>query len=172
MIRQTSVEAYRRIEAEGLLSEARWKVYNALYEFGPCTGGELFLKMNGQHIKGSVCARLTELRDMGVAAEIGVKTCRMTGETAIAWDVTSAIPKPLPRNVRLSSKEKIARLESQVRRQTLKSEIYREMLIDVYRLTRGGNTPLAERVEKAITKGRLKLMAEGFIEKQDAKDEH
>ena len=169
MIRQTSVEAYRRIEAEGLLSAARWKVYNALYEFGPCTGGELFTRMSSQAIKGSVCARLTELRDIGVAAELGVKTCRMTGETAIVWDVTSALPRPLPKGIRQSSKEKIANLERQVRRQTLKSEIYREMLIDVYRLTRGLTSPIGERVEKAITKGRLKLLAEGFIEKQDDK---
>jgi hypothetical protein len=92
MTRTTSIQAYHKIKDEGLLSQRRWEVYDALFKHGPKTGGELF-NICGGVVKGSVCARLTELRDLGVAYEQGTKTCDLTGQTAILWDVTDKLPK-------------------------------------------------------------------------------
>jgi len=74
MIRQTSIDAYRKIEAEGLLSKRRWQVYDILYEFGPMTGGECFAKLIEKHkfqfpTNSNVTTRLGELRGLGCAME-------------------------------------------------------------------------------------------------------
>jgi DNA-binding transcriptional regulator GbsR (MarR family) len=79
------------MQDEGLLSKKRWEVYKALYASGPCTAGELFSKSSGL-VKGSVCARLTELREQGVVKEIGLKKCSFTGNSVILWDVTNQLP--------------------------------------------------------------------------------
>ena len=100
MIRDTSIEAYQTIKQEGLLSRARLEVYLALFSMGPCTAGELFIKRVSAHklVKGSVCARLTELRQIGVVKEVGEKICEATGQNVILWDVTSKLPKKLIKN--------------------------------------------------------------------------
>jgi hypothetical protein len=107
MVRQTSKNTYHEIEANGLLSKARWLVYSSLYTYGPCTAGELFKKMDSMAIKGSVCARLTELRDMAVVAEVGEKTCEFTGQTAIVWDVTKNLPKGIKKEKQATRRELI-----------------------------------------------------------------
>jgi hypothetical protein len=90
--RDTSIAAYREIKAKGLLSKARFEVYSTLYKVGPCTAGELFQKMNWP-IKGSVCARLDELRKMGCVEDRGVRVCDFSGLHATLWDVNSSIPQ-------------------------------------------------------------------------------
>ena len=45
VVRSTSADAYRKIRDEGLLSERRWQVYDALFAHGPCTGMELLEAM-------------------------------------------------------------------------------------------------------------------------------
>lgn len=100
MTRNTSIEAYHKIKDEGLLTEARFSVYDILFERGPMTAGELFQWSQRRHeghtvVKGSICARLTELRELGVAAEIGKRQCGLTGHTAIVWDVTERLPELL-----------------------------------------------------------------------------
>lgn len=99
-MRHTSVEAYQKIRNEGLLSKARLEVYCVLYDHGPLTAGEVFVKCqrrNAGHtvVKGSVCARLTELNRQGVVAEVGERTCGLTGHNAILWDVTPDLPRSL-----------------------------------------------------------------------------
>jgi hypothetical protein len=96
MVRQTSIEAYRRIEAEGLLSRKRWEVYSALFEYGPATGMELLERMNRRSkVDSQVRARLNELREMGLAREVGRRVCSVTNQTVILWDVTDAMPHPV-----------------------------------------------------------------------------
>ena len=100
MIRETSIKAYEEIKASGLLSDARFFVYDTVFHNGPITAGECFLKMqeaNTGHtvVKGSVCARLTELRDLGCVAEVGKKICQLTGKTAMLWQVTKNLPVKL-----------------------------------------------------------------------------
>lgn len=93
MTRETSIAAFREIEAKGLLSKSRFEIYSALYKDGPCTGGELFQKLNGWQVKGSVCARLHELKQSGCVSELGVKKCNFSGLLAIEWDVNKNLPR-------------------------------------------------------------------------------
>lgn len=99
MTRETSIEAYNHLKETGVLSKRRFQVYHEVFRNGPITAGEVF-KYGDSHnvVKGSVCARLTELREMGLVKEVGERICRLTGKTAILWDVTSRMnPLELPR---------------------------------------------------------------------------
>ena len=93
-MRQTSADAYRIIKENGLLSSARLNVYSALYEYGPCTGAELFYKMdrtrNPTH--SNVTTRLGELREMKAVYEKCIRPCSVTGMNVIEWEVTTEIP--------------------------------------------------------------------------------
>lgn len=90
MARRTSIAVYHRIEEEGLLSKARWRVYAYLYECGPCTAGEIAEGID--YIRNNTCARLKELIDRGVVEEIGERPCRTTGNNVILYDVTDQLP--------------------------------------------------------------------------------
>jgi hypothetical protein len=96
-MRRTSIETYNKIAANGLLSQRRWEVYDALYAHGPCTSSELFQKMGDSqsHVFGNIRARLNELRDLGVADELRERPCLITGQTVIEWDVTDRLPVKL-----------------------------------------------------------------------------
>lgn len=88
MIRQTSIQAYREIEAKGLLSKVRWLVYAHLYTHGPLTGSELNSQMGGVGYH----KRLSELERLGVVATVGRRTCSITGMECELWDVTANLP--------------------------------------------------------------------------------
>lgn len=100
MTRDTSLEAYNTIRSKGLLSKARMTVYGILAENGPLTAGEVFevlQRIDSGHtvVKGSVCARLTELQRFGVVQEVGRKEWSKTGHANILWDVTGNLPSPV-----------------------------------------------------------------------------
>lgn len=98
-MRETSIQAYRQIKQEGLLSKMRERVYDVVFHHGPCTSAEaytLMTKVEKAPITQSR-ARFTELRDQGVFKECGRKTCSVTGRTAILWDVTDQLPSQLPK---------------------------------------------------------------------------
>jgi len=88
MIRQTSIQAYREIEAKGLLSRVRWLVYAHLYANGPLTGTELNAQMGGVGYH----KRLSELERLGVVRTVGRKRCSVTGMECETWDVTANLP--------------------------------------------------------------------------------
>lgn len=95
MIRKTSLEVYRQIEAEGLLARQMLETYKVVYECGPMTSGEAFAMLNkGNPIKALTQsrARFTDMRRMGVLSEVGERACRVTGRNAILWDVTDKLP--------------------------------------------------------------------------------
>lgn len=96
MARRTSIDAYRRIEADGLLSARRFQVYRALYHHGPATRNELSdilqARWNIRINPNLVSSRLNELRSLGVVYEATERTCTQTGMRVILWDVTEAIP--------------------------------------------------------------------------------
>jgi len=100
-IRKTSLRAYNEITLNGSLTRRRMEVYKLLYEYGPLTSGELFSIMTGlnlgQNAIKNADRRLPELRDMGVAAEVGEKVCELSGKKVILWDVTDGLPNPLPK---------------------------------------------------------------------------
>jgi DNA-binding transcriptional ArsR family regulator len=113
-------DAFEKIIAEGLLSENRLKVYQILFHHGPLTAGEVFDKMEKCIVKGSVSARLTELRQMGVAYEVGTKKWSRSGHTGILFDINDQIPRPLDKDkskaeIIKEQAERIKFLESQLK---------------------------------------------------------
>lgn len=94
-VRETSIEAFKAITNNGLLSKRRMEVYSALFDHGPCTGSELNHMMSLSQKRGShanVLTRLGELRNFGVAKELGERRCLITGRMVIEWDVTDKLP--------------------------------------------------------------------------------
>ncbi len=88
--RQTSIDCYNQIKASGLLSKRRFEVYEAIYKNAPCTTNEALKDIySGSHGVGS---RTTELRDLGVIYEKGIKKCTVTGKKVIEWDLTDKLP--------------------------------------------------------------------------------
>jgi Fe2+ or Zn2+ uptake regulation protein len=97
-VRDTSIEAYNRIKADGLLCRKRLEVYEWLYHHGPATGMEVHRGLGGQGNanNANVRARLNELREMGVVKEMeDTVECQVTKMTVIQWDVTPNLPTPL-----------------------------------------------------------------------------
>jgi hypothetical protein len=94
-MRETSIEAYRTIQENGLLSERRWQVYNTLFLNGPLTTGEIWKYYFSVHTKipqNSINPRLSELSRLGVIRAVGTKKCTVTGHTCTIWDVTANLP--------------------------------------------------------------------------------
>jgi len=108
-VRDTSAQAYYQIRDEGLLSRRRFEIYKILYTLGPMTASQIQRHMTGSEgaNKTNAHARLFEMRDMLCIAECGKVRCPVTGMTVINWDVTSKLPKPLPKE--LTNKQKIER---------------------------------------------------------------
>lgn len=120
MTRQTSIEAYRQIKEDGLLSERRFEAYELLFHHGPCTAKEMmqFAKNEGtitNHIHlYSLEKRLSELRKMGCVAEAGERSCNVSGMTAILWEVTGKLPKDFDKTKQLTRNELINALCEQL----------------------------------------------------------
>jgi DNA-binding transcriptional ArsR family regulator len=99
-VRRTSLLAYSTIKNQGLLSERRLQVYEALFNHGPLTRNELSTALESQGIRinpNLVSSRLIELREMGVVEEAGHRECPLTGMTVILWDVTEHLPSDFKR---------------------------------------------------------------------------
>ena len=92
-MRQTSIDCYNQIKEQGLLSNMRFKVYEAILKKAPCTSGEAFATMTTKENQISQSrARFTELRNLGVIYEKGEKQCSITGRNVIEWDLTDRLP--------------------------------------------------------------------------------
>jgi len=137
-IRQTSIDVYNEIKSKGLLSQKRMEIYNIVYHNGPMTSAEAFKIINQDKPKSNVLnqsrARFTELRDMGCLVELGTKTCGVTGNTVIEWDVTDGLPKDLPKQK--TKKQKIDEILDDITKlgnsESL-SENEKERLREIYR---------------------------------------
>ena len=108
-IRDTSIEVYHQVKAEGLLSKRRFEVYECLFHHGPMTQSETLIKLNinnGNVNQHSITPRFAELKDLGVIKETRKRPCKITNRTVYEWDVTSNLPKT-DNIVRKSKKEKI-----------------------------------------------------------------
>ncbi len=83
-MRHTSEAAFERLRVSGVLKTRRGQAYATLYERGPLTGMEL------ERFSGvpGMWKRLSELKALGLAAEVGERACSVTGQPAILWDVT------------------------------------------------------------------------------------
>jgi len=96
MTRQTSIDCYNQIKAEGLLSNLRFRVYEWLYDNGPATAQEITTGLaKGSQDHGSFSTRLSELRNQGVVRECGIVISKTTGRKVIEWDVTDNLPKDI-----------------------------------------------------------------------------
>ena len=102
-MRQTSIDVYKRIVADGLLRGLRLEIYGVLFDRGAMTAGELWaenLRTNKPNLqRSSVSARMSELEEMGAVENAGERECRLTSNRAIAWRVTTRLPmrRQLPR---------------------------------------------------------------------------
>lgn len=96
-MRRTSIEAYRIIRDSGLLSAARWKVYDFLYCKGPITRNELDYHLAEGRPNPAYSRRLAEMERAGVLARVGERPCTITGFTAELWDVTDQLPRKVER---------------------------------------------------------------------------
>jgi hypothetical protein len=83
MTRRTSIDAFHRIESEGLLSKRRFEVYSALFLHGPATIAEVCARVATPASERSFSPRFAELRDMGVVYEVGERVCSITGNNVI-----------------------------------------------------------------------------------------
>jgi hypothetical protein len=96
-MRQTSLDAYHEITENGLLSKRRLQVYRWLFKNGPATGKEVTVALcPPDQNTGGYTTRLSELKEQGVVAEAGHKSCQFSGQTVTLWDVTDRLPNPLP----------------------------------------------------------------------------
>lgn len=97
-VRRTSIETYRQIEAEGLLSKMRFEAYELLFNYGPLTANQLMQQAKllnpakSHQSLESIGRRLSELRDVGVIYEVKEINCPVTGRPVILWDVTEKLP--------------------------------------------------------------------------------
>ncbi|NJL25037.1 MAG: hypothetical protein HC902_07595 [Calothrix sp. SM1_5_4] len=116
--RQTSINAFRQIEADGLLSRRRFEVYEMLYQYGPMTLSQLtnaaYKKLGHAFNSGNFGTRLSELRSVGVAQELGTTKCPITGREVILWDVTDALPARDQASKRLKLVEQIAKTRAKL----------------------------------------------------------
>jgi len=91
-IRQTSIDCFNKINAQGLLSKRRFQTYKALIEIAPCTASELQKSMNYNDGGRDCMKRLSELRNLGVIYEKKERKCKITGRNVIEWDLTDKLP--------------------------------------------------------------------------------
>ena len=92
-MRQTSINCYNQIKAQGLLSKLRLRTLNAMLYSAPCTAGELqsYIDKNGIKVKHA-WKLLSQLRDLGVVYEKDERKCNVTGRVVIEWDLTDNLP--------------------------------------------------------------------------------
>lgn len=89
MVRQSSIEAFKHIKENGLLSARRFNVYEFIVLHGPCTFKQIDMALRQPTItSGSYSGRLSELRRMGLIKEVGTTKCPVSGNTVILWEAT------------------------------------------------------------------------------------
>lgn len=106
--RQTSIDCFKQIQAQGLLSKRRLEVLETILQSAPCTSSEAIRNAKVTFGVFGVSSRFTELRDLGVIYEKGIKKCTVTGRTVIEWDLTDR----LPINTKLSTETKKDRINN------------------------------------------------------------
>ena len=99
-MRQTSLTAYKQIQATGLLSKRRIQVLECMVDVAPCTAQELERIFNSKFSLRGSWKQLSHLRDQGVLYEVKTRTCNITGRQAIEWDFTGNLPIPVKKKKR------------------------------------------------------------------------
>lgn len=105
--RQTSIDCFNQIKAEGLLSKLRLATHYAMLHSAPCTAGELQSYIDKNEIKVKHCWKLlSQLRDLGVVYEKEERKCNVTGRFVIEWDLTDKLPIKSDKNA-LTKKDRV-----------------------------------------------------------------
>lgn len=92
MTRETSIEAYKKIQADGSLSKAQMAVYGVLFADGPMTRNELDARLSPGRPNAMHSRRLSEMERRGVVKRCPARACRVSGHTCETWDVTGQPP--------------------------------------------------------------------------------
>ncbi len=113
--RNISDTVYQEIKDSELLNRASWAIYETLFHHGPLTAGEVFdhgqaFKEGHTIVKGSVCARLTEMRRQGCVRIMQKRKCRVTGKVVSEWNITGRLPETNSKIIETKA-AKIERLE-------------------------------------------------------------
>lgn len=128
MIRETSIEAYNQIKANGLLSKRRFQIYDCLYFNGPMTAMEVFKKLG---LRTNQSGRFTEMEKLEVIQDAGTKLDDETGMTVTLWDVTSGLPQKIKKPTKKQRKEYVMNLLVDLGRRI--PEIYKPDLRRAYK---------------------------------------
>lgn len=95
-MRNTSLDAYNALKSNGFLTGLQGKVYDVLFHNGPLTQGEVWNEFLVDYQRHSIAPRFAELEKIGVIQTVGERPCRLTGVTALIWDVTNHVPESKP----------------------------------------------------------------------------
>jgi hypothetical protein len=91
-LRQTSLDAYRKLVESGKGSTRRWAAFETLYKHGPLTAAEVTHVASQAFGEGHYWKRLSELERMVVVQRVGNRKCSITGEPVELWDVIDKDP--------------------------------------------------------------------------------
>ena len=105
-MRQTSIDCYNAIKAEGLLSKRRFETYEAMVKIAPCTASEVQKSINYFNGGRDCMKRISELNKLGVIYDKRTRTCNVTGRNVVEWDLTDRLPV----NVKISTNTKKHRI--------------------------------------------------------------
>lgn len=140
MVRETSIEIYQKIIAEGLLSKKREQVYKIIYYGGVITGAQVAKKYksvypSAQHSE-SIRNRITELVERGVVAEVKTGPCPITGNTVMFFATTDNLPNKV--KPKKTKKQKQLELLGKIRvlGNQLSLEVDKESLREIYKLVK------------------------------------
>ena len=97
-MRQTSIDCYNAIKAEGLLSKRRFETYEAMVKIAPCTASEVQKSINYFDGGRDCMKRISELNKLGVIYDKGTRTCNVTGRNVVEWDLTDRLPVNVKRS--------------------------------------------------------------------------
>lgn len=109
-VRQTSIDCYNEIKANGLLSKRRMEVYEILFHHGQLTANEIVRVSKAEYPNtnpSSFHARLSELKRYGVIIEVGEKRDEVSGNNCYIWDLTDNLPSKSASSPKQTKKEKI-----------------------------------------------------------------
>jgi hypothetical protein len=125
-MQRTSIETYKQITQEGLLTGLRSAVYQTLYNNGPLTQGELWKKYFFHRQRHDICPRFAELEARGVIACVDERPCKVTGRVARVYQTTNQLPQEPPKKP--TNKQKIQRLEFELLEMTEQAEELQHLL--------------------------------------------
>lgn len=93
MIRQTSIDSYKKIIESGLLKKTNFIVYDYIYNYGPCSAKQCSRYFEKTGIPPTTISPVfAKLERQGVIEIVGEIYDEKTNRTVFAWDVTSALP--------------------------------------------------------------------------------